>query len=878
MEILETYWKENNWKVADITSTPTYEKQLADYTDLGLSKYSLGYLNSFAPQGIYFHQKEAIKLFKQYMNTCLCTGTASGKSLPFYVTGIETLVNDPTSRIVAIYPIKALGVEQEERWKKALEMANLDVEVGRIDGQVPSTKRKQILKQCRIVIITPDVIHAWLLSNLTDRVCVNFIKSISLIIVDEVHTYTGVFGSNSAFLFRRLRHLMHLCDKAPQFICASATISNPDDHLLKLFGVPFSIIGSSFDTSPKHGMEIVMLDPPKQVDFLNEIAQLLLKIASTKGRFIAFVDSRKQTEILATILSRGQADDEESEDDEVSVSLNYNHLDALQILPYRAGYEESDRTVIQKRLTNGLLHGIISTSALELGLDIPNLEVAVLVGVPNSSTSLFQRIGRIGRHKKGTVYIINSGGFYDEMVFRHPDRLLKRPLAESTLYLENSRIQYIHTLCLARPGGEHDQMLSMIHGNEDGLDSFSSTIEWPDGFLQLCRAERIGEISTELQAIKLEAGDDPNHIYPLRDVESQFKVELKQGPEQRQLGSLSYSQVLREAYPGAVYYYTTKTFRVYKVNTQSKIILVRKEKRYTTSPTPIPTLVFPNLSDGNVYHAKQHEKLIVIESNLQVRESIAGYKERRGPSETTFPYPLKASQTSVYFDYPRFTRNYFTSGVVFTHPKFNDDNVYVDSIAKLLYEAFLISIPFERQDLDYAVDRHRTSKSSYFIEGNRFIAIFDKTYGSLRLSGHVMQENLMTNVFNQAIELSEIDESVELNATTIEIIKQLAKESKMSGNPISFESNSFINSDEMFEKIILPNSIGMSIQTGNQEFRVESVFFNPRQGGLCYRGRYLTQNNLDTSIIILPINLVLEIPGESIMGYYNFESGEVQSI
>lgn len=493
-----------------------------------------------------------------------------------------------------------------------------------------------------------------------------------------------------------------------------------------------------------------------------------------------------------------------------------------------------------------------------------------------SSTSLFQRIGRIGRHKRGTVYVINTGGFFDEMIFRTPERLLDRPMIQSTLYLENQRIQYIHALCLARQGGEHDQLLARIKGSEEGYDSFDSPIEWPKGFLELCRSERIGAIGPELQAMKTEAGDDPNHVYPLRDVESQFKVELKQGPEQRDLGSLSFSQVMREAYPGAVYYYTANAYRVYRVNAQSKIIQTRKEKRYTSIPIRIPTLVFPNLTEGNIYHARKHGNLIAIESNLQIRESISGYKERRGPSETSYNYPLSSLQTNIYYDNPRFTRNYFTSGVVFTHPLFNNDSILLESVAKLIYESFLMSIPFERQDLDFAVDRHRTSKSGVYSEGDKFITIFDKTYGSLRLSGHVMEEDFMSIVFQQTIEIAELDETIEINSVTQQILYELYSESKKTGSTISMAMNPIPEQLESMEKVIFPGSVGMAIHNGNQEYKVESVFFNPKQGGLCYRGRYLSQNKWDTTVIILPVSSVIEIPGESEIGYYNVESGEIQ--
>lgn len=857
------------WSIVDTIKLPSRQRQVFSYSELPISQYGCSYLRNCVPDGIYLHQKEAIKAYLNNENVCLVTGTASGKSLAFYTAGLEALAKNPTAKVLAIYPMKSLGKEQEERWIHALQRAGLDAKVGRIDGQVSGNRRIEIIKKCRVIIMTPDVIHAWLLSNLSDKDCLAFIKAIDLLVVDEVHTYTGVFGSNSAFLYRRLRHLMGLYNKIPRVICASATILRPEDHLAKLFGLTFSIIGSDLDTSPKFETDIVLLEPPNSADFLTEVSRFLLELSNGSNKFITFVDSRKQTELLASILSREASSDE---DDEIAAGVA-KHLSSLNILPYRAGYEEMDRDIIQSRLSQGSLQGIVSTSALELGLDIPYLDTGVLIGVPYSATSFVQRIGRIGRHKKGIVYVIKTGNVFDEIVFKDPKLIFKRPLSESTLYLKNTRIQYIHALCLARSGGEHDQMLGL---QNEGIDdtSIGSSIEWPEEFIELCNKERVGEIPADLQSMKSEAGEDPNHIYPLRDVESQYKVELKQGPEQRQLGSLSHSQVLREAYPGAVYYYTANAYRVYKVNTQAKHIYVRKEKKYTTSPIYLPTLVFPSLSTENVYSSKKHGELFALEANLQIRESICGYKERKGPNQINVAYPLRAVSTNIYFDLPRFTRNYFTSGVIFTHPGFNDDNIQLEHIARMVYEAFLISIPFERQDLDFAVDRHRVEKLPHINKGDRFIAIYDKTYGSLRLSGHVMQEDLMAGVFSRALEIADLGEETELNKPTLDLFKELSHEALLSSKSISLDEG-MLRVDESLEVIIMPGSVGTALNHNNEEYSIESVFVNPRLGGLCYRGRYTTQRLGDTSQAIFPISAVAQIPGESVLGYYNYETGEI---
>lgn len=403
---MNEFFKTENWKVVHTEQLPAVEAKYFSYDDVPIATTAKNYLVKKFPKGIYEHQKLAIKEYLNSKHVCLTTGTASGKSLAFYLPGIDLLTKIPDSKIIAIYPLRALVKEQEERWKKAFDDAGIEATVGRIDGQISVQERLGIIRRVDVLITTPDIIHAWMFSQISQRPVQDFLKKLNLIIVDEVHTYTGVFGSNCGFLFRRLRHILKLFGKEPLFICASATIADSKGHLSKLFGVDFEIVDQSKDTSQRKPIQLDLLCPPLDKDLFSEISSLLSYLSKDKSnRFIAFVDSRKQTELLASIVSRENDDTKEVETDiDGEQKFKWDRLQELNILPYRAGYEEDDRLAIQGRFSNGTLAGVISTSALELGIDIPYLTIGVLVGVPYSSTSFYQRVDRIGRHAPRTYF------------------------------------------------------------------------------------------------------------------------------------------------------------------------------------------------------------------------------------------------------------------------------------------------------------------------------------------------------------------------------------------------------------------------------------------------------------------------------------------
>jgi DEAD/DEAH box helicase domain-containing protein len=994
----QDFFANNGWNIVDVLKTEPRASELQGVDDLPLTPASRAFLEKNYPNGIYRHQKEALRRSFDGENVCLVTGTASGKSLVFQTAAVDLLSRAPASRVMAIYPMKALGNEQRERWQHTLAGAGLadseadqDTLVGRIDGNVPPGFRLGVLERSRVVVFTPDILHAWLFSNLNQPAVIAFLREVRLIVVDEVHAYSGVFGSNAAFLFRRLRHLLGLLNARPQIICASATIAHPDTHLRSLFGMDFSLIGPEYDTSPRYPLDVYLAEPPWSDRFLNEVVRLLEALSGEESsRFIAFVDSRKQVELISSILNRllresakaaeeaaaaeaaaaaGAAaealaaieQEEAAEDgtivlpkpakpargrgraakkveDDAPGSSPYDEpdlegevtgvLQGLNVLPYRAGYEDHDRRQIQERLAQGTLNGVVSTSALELGIDIPHLDVCVLIGVPGSATSLQQRIGRIGRHGPGAVIVVHGGDVHDSSVFADPQSFFRRPLAESALYLENEHIQFIHALCLARIGGEHDQVLEIAARTDAraaaafarrAKTSWHSDVDWPENFVALCQMEREERIPRRLASLRAEGRTRPNYTFPLRDVESQFKVERRDGPNVSSMGSLSFAQLMREAYPGAIYYYATIPYRVTRVNVKSKSVTVRREKRYTTQPQRTLPAVFPRLSPGGVLTAARQDTLIHLEASLLVRESIRGVVEQRGRTESVYAYPL-SREMGFFQDQPYFSRNYFTTGVVVSHPALAEEGVNLEAAAALLYEAFLLKVPFERQDIGFAADRLRVEREPFLRQGQPFLTVYDQTYGSLRLSKRLLEPGALARVLAEAVFLGRrqaasrqaaqqggaepggaapapeknglegaavaapssnaplggaTKETVFANQATLHALASMAMDAftaNRQGLAFGIESSNEQRDPARWERVVMPGSKGLMVRT-NEEFQVLRILNTPV--GLSYEGTPASMQGSGASVMPL-LSDVAEIPGESLVGWYDLENGALE--
>ena len=359
---------------------------------------------------LWVHQAQALEALGRGDNVVLSTGTASGKSLAFRALAFHKTLLKPTSRILVFYPLKALAADQSRGWREMAQSLELPENIiGRIDGSVQVKDREDVLRSARIVVMTPDVCHAWLMSRLSLPVIRDFLRALSTLVMDEAHSLEGVFGSNFAFLIRRLiaaRNFL-IRDEAEaqplQLVAATATIKNPSEHLKQLTGSEFSVVDHEADGARQYERLVAHVACPVGEEF--QVAKALhdrVLRDGNNGGFITFLDSRKGVEGLA-MASRDKNDKQEFGE----------LLDDADVLPYRAGYDVKDRQQIERRLKSGSLRGIVSTSALELGIDIPHLRIGFNIGVPGTRKAYRQRLGRVGRGGPGVFVVIAPQHAFD---------------------------------------------------------------------------------------------------------------------------------------------------------------------------------------------------------------------------------------------------------------------------------------------------------------------------------------------------------------------------------------------------------------------------------------------------------------------------------
>jgi DEAD/DEAH box helicase domain-containing protein len=858
------------WNLSHSLVVPARVGRWVSPDTLGLSAPAL-HVTAANPRGIYLHQQLALASLQQGHDTAVTTGTGSGKSLVFHLAAIEALVREPRASVLVLYPMRALAEEQHDRWVKALATAGIDAKAALFigDGLSPAQRLKEIAT-ARVVISTPDVVHAWLMQHRNHEKAIRaFLAHLRLVVIDEAHAYTAVFGSQSAFLFRRLDHAVRSLGHRVQFLAASATMADPAAHLRNLTGRDFELIGPEHDSSPSHEKIVHFVQPAPGADLIAGLGAWFRRCADANaGRFVAFVESRVQAEHFARGAGRRFAMEEDSDSGSPSPADTADGLETATggaVHAYRSGYEMTYRRELVADLRSGKIAGLVSTSALELGMDLPDLNLGFLIGVPRSATSLMQRLGRFGRHCPAEVFVVADGSPASVELFARPEGLLHLPLQSSTLYLDNPRIQYIHVLCHSREETWADL--------ENPPTEFSSEVDFPQGFVDLCTRELRGESVSDLRALR-PAGDEPPHLaFPLRDCDLQFVVKVQNRGFSLRLGTLTFAQVLREAYPGAVYWHAGQSFRVRSVQVARRLVIVDHCRTAFSKPKTLPPVLQPDLSPEVSLGWTRYRDLSVVETHLQARECVSGFNERRGSAarEVTYPLPEGDPSGATYAN-PRFCRHIETTGVLLSHPTLADDAVRITDIADTLLEALLQLVPIERQDIASGTGKFRVERRG-LTRTDRFVALYDRTYGSLRLSGRISAAETLRQALARAVTLAE--NGLINDAPTLDALRAMAADANTPGAAVSdatsLDPDASSGPAVSLVTVIRPGSCGVHRANG-AVFNVVSVFYAP--DGIRYRGRFDHQKEGD-ALGHISAELIGELPGETETAQFDPVAGEL---
>ncbi len=410
---------------------PARTVPLPDRLDPGFAEA----LRAAGIERLYSHQLAALEDSAE-SDLIITSGTASGKSLAFNLPVLGGIAADPKHRALYLYPTKALAQDQARKLS-ALRPPGLREAI--YDGDTPREERPAIRRRSNLVLTNPEMVHLSLLPH--HRQWGDFIANLGWVVIDEAHTYRGVFGSHVANVIRRLRRVADAYGAEPRFILASATIANPRELAERLVGTSFRLIDD--DGAPRSEREVAIWNPPlvdeatgTRRSALSEAADLLADLVAQEVRTICFLRSRRGIELI----QRFARD-----------NLRARGKPALaeRIAPYRAGYTPQQRREIERRLAEGELLAVVATDALELGIDVGELDAAICVTFPGTVASLRQMWGRAGRRRTGLAVYVAGQDALDQFFCRHPAEFLERPVEAAILDHSSEQIAARHLLAAA---------------------------------------------------------------------------------------------------------------------------------------------------------------------------------------------------------------------------------------------------------------------------------------------------------------------------------------------------------------------------------------------------------------------------------------------
>ncbi len=584
-----------------------------------------GALRTSGINRLYSHQVRALELVREGKNPVTITPTASGKTLTYNLPILEYFLNNEKGHALYLFPLKALEQDQFKQFKALAEQieGGEKLSAAVYDGDTPQRERAKIRADFpRVLLTNPEMLHLSISGY--HKGWGKFLRNLRFIVIDELHTYKGIFGSHMTQLIRRIDRLCRFYGSSPQYIASSATIANPVELAENLTGRPFTLVEES--GAPAQKRHYIFLNPEISV---YTVASRLFRRAVEMGlKTIVFTKARKITELIYHWVLEAQPE-------------HKNKISA-----YRAGFLPEERREIEAKLHSGELAGVISTSALEMGVDIGTLDLGILVGYPGTVSATFQRGGRVGRKSESAVALLAQPNALDQYFMRNPADFFGRSFEAAVVDRENRYILKEHIVCAAAeiPIGDQEETYPPAKYGDTlkELAAEGKLAQSADG-TRWFAAEKRPQNKVDLRA--------SGAIYTILDEKGKI------------IGSISGGNVFTECHPGAVYLHRGRQYLVEELDLKGRNVRVKEsDLQYYTSAK--------SQKDTEIITRRQSRKLSNFTlhlGELKVTEWITGYDKRRLHSQELLgSYPLDLPEQSyqtvgIWMEIPRSAKDWCDS-------------------------------------------------------------------------------------------------------------------------------------------------------------------------------------------------------------------------
>lgn len=580
---------------------------------------------------LYTHQARAMDLLRSGQNVVVSTPTASGKTLIYNLPVIEHVLSDPDAHALYLFPLKALAQDQLRSFQELVAPWGGDnrPEAQIYDGDTTQWFRKKIRENPPHVLMSnPEMLHLSMLPY--HERWAAFWAGLTHVVLDEVHTYRGVLGSHMAQVLRRLRRVCARYGSNPTFAFLSATVGNPQELTHQLTGLDVKVVTEA--GSPQGLRHFLFVNPAMTMtESPSKTAIMLLKAAlARKMRTIVYCQSRRMTELLSMWVSEHAGEYRD------------------RISAYRAGFLPEERREIEARMSSGELLAVVSTSALELGIDIGNLDLCILVGYPGTIMSTLQRGGRVGRAQQESAVVLVAGeDQLDQYFMKHPTDFFTRPAEKAVLDPYNPVILQRHLICAAAElplrTGEPWLREPAVAEQVKALEFSGQLLESADGrdiYASRKRPHRDVSLRGSSRTFEILTGADSL---------------LKKDAKPHSIGSIDEHRAYTETYPGAVYLHRGKTYLIETLNLEQGFVHARPAKlNYYTRVRSEKSTEILSISGVRAAHGCR-----VFQGRLRVTQEVKGFEKRRirgGKLMTVVPLdlpPLTFETDGLWIEFPR---------------------------------------------------------------------------------------------------------------------------------------------------------------------------------------------------------------------------------